>query len=258
MLISIAIIFIVSISSYKLYTYIKNNIKQDNMVKSGVLVIKDLENNNISNIQNKIDNIKKEQMNKNVQNNTKQKKSKNNKKIFENIVFMGDSLVEPLEEYNYLSSSSVIATKGRNVITANEKDVNSVIRLKPNKIVMLYGMNDLSMFKYKNDFINNYKKLINNIKRNLPGTEIYVNNIFKTQEKVWTKDRNFAPERINEFNSALKSMCDELNVSYIDVGFLFRNNSNLYEPDGIHLVANFYPKWLSEISKRLINKRGLL
>lgn len=263
-ILSLIVIIFIFWGSYRLCTHIKEKLERIDMVEDGVLAIKDLENKDVSDIQRKIEKIKQdkidelnkknqESIKKNEKSNTNENKNRNYKEIFEDTVFMGDSLVEPLEEYNFLSSSSVVATKGRNVITANEKDVSSVTNLKPRKIIMLYGMNDLNMFKYKNDFINKYKVLIGNIRNRLPETKIYINNIFKTQEKVWLNDKNFTPERITEFNNALKDMCDELKINYIDVSSLVKGNSKLYEPDGIHLIANFYPNWLEQIDKK-INK----
>lgn len=259
--VSLTVIIFIFGGSYRLSAHIKEKLEKVDMVEDGVLAIRNLENKNVSDIQSKIEKIKQDKLNKvnkesikkHEKSNTKEQKNRSYKAIFEDTVFMGDSLVEPLDEYNFISSSSVVATKGRNVITANEKDISSVISLKPRKIVMLYGMNDLGMFKYKNDFIDKYKKLIANIRKQLPGTQIYINNIFKTQEKVWLKDKNLMPERITEFNNALKDMCDELKINYIDVSYLVQSNSKLYEPDGIHLIANFYPKWLEQINKK-INK----
>ncbi|MBY0756281.1 hypothetical protein K5V21_12570 [Clostridium sardiniense] len=258
---SLTVIIFIFSGTYRLSAHIKEKSEKVDMVEEGLLAVRNLENKNVSDIQSKIEKIKQDKQNKmrqesikkNEKSNTNEQKNRSYKAIFEDTVFMGDSLIEPLDEYNFLSSSSVVATKGRNVITANEKDISSVISLKPRKIVMLYGMNDLGMFKYKNDFINKYKKLIANIRKQLPGTQIYINNIFKTQEKVWLKDKNLRPERITEFNNALKDMCDELKINYIDVSYLVQSNSKLYEPDGIHLIANFYPKWLEQINKK-INK----
>lgn len=261
---SLTVIIFIFLGPYRLSAHIKEKLENVDMVEDGVLAIRNLENKNVSDIQSKIEKIKQdkidelnkmnqESIKKYEKSNTNEQKNRSYKAIFEDTVFMGDSLVEPLDEYNFLSSSSVVATKGRNVVTANEKDISSVISLKPRKIVMLYGMNDLIMFKYKNDFINKYKKLIANIRKQLPETQIYINNIFKTQEKVWLKDKNLRPERITEFNNALKDMCDELKINYIDVSYLIQSNSKLYEPDGIHLIANFYHKWLEQINKK-INK----
>ena len=42
------------------------------------------------------------------------------RKAFESVVFMGDSQAEPLSLYGYADSSSVIASKGRNVISAKD------------------------------------------------------------------------------------------------------------------------------------------
>ena len=95
--------------------------------------------------------------------------SENNYKvIFKSTVFMGDSLTEAIYAYGFLDSTSVVAEKGKNVMTALEDDVPKVVNLVPNRVIMLYGMNDLECFEDLNDFCDKYKILINSTKEKLP------------------------------------------------------------------------------------------
>ena len=90
--------------------------------------------------------------------------TKDYKEFFNNTVFMGDSLTEAIYAYGFLDSTSVVAEKGKNVMTALEDDVPKVINLVPNRVIMLYGMNDLECFEDLNDFFFFFKILINSIK----------------------------------------------------------------------------------------------
>ena len=57
------------------------------------------------------------------------------------------ALTEAIYAYGFLDSTSVVAEKGKNVMTALEDDVPKVVNLVPNRVIMLYGMNDLECFE---------------------------------------------------------------------------------------------------------------
>lgn len=206
-------------------------------ISEGVEALKDLESVQVSNIEKKIDDMSRKDEVKEEEN------TKSVKEVFENTVFMGDSLTEPLSFYNILNDGSVVGIKGRDVIKARKKDIETVVSLNPEKIVMMYGMNDLLLFNNSKDFISNYEKLINDIKKRLPNTVLYVNSVFPVQEKAIQRDKAFNKEE--GFNEALQEMCKRLEIKYIDTRDMITESK--YEPDGIHLKASFYNPWLRRI-----------
>lgn len=163
------------------------------------------------------------------------------RKAFESVVFMGDSQAEPLSLYGYTDSSSVVASKGRNVISAKD-DVSKVASLSPQKIVMLYGVNDLLLFKSTEDFISHYRALIDSVRSEIPRAEIYVNSVYPVKDSVIEKKPLF--KRSKDFNDALVSMCSDMGISYIDSAHLINENPDYYAADGIHFKAQYYPAWL--------------
>ncbi|MGB5822883.1 MAG: GDSL-type esterase/lipase family protein [Proteocatella sp.] len=167
---------------------------------------------------------------------------------FDSIVFMGDSQAEPLSLYGFLEPSSVIAEKGRTVISA-KKDVSSVVKLNPQKIVMLYGVNDMLLFKTTEDFIAKYESLILSIKKQLPKTQIYVNSVYPVQAFASEKKPLF--KRSPDFNTALIDLCDKLSVTYIDSTPFVVEQNDYYAPDGIHFLSSYYPIWLDFIKNQL-------
>ena len=163
------------------------------------------------------------------------------RKAFESVVFMGDSQAEPLSLYGYVDSSSVVASKGRNVISAKD-DVKKAASLSPQKIVMLYGVNDLLLFKTTEDFISHYRALIESVRIEIPRAEIYVNSVYPVKESVIEKKPLF--KRSGDFNEALVSMCSDMGITYIDSTHLIKENPDYYAADGIHFKAQYYPAWL--------------
>lgn len=211
--------------------------------EQGVAKIKELESVDISIIRSEIQN--------NTKDNSDKKNDKGNtnfEKAFEDSVIMGDSRGEGLTGYNFLSSSSVVAYKGRNVITA-KGDVSEAVNLSPNNIFLTYGMNDLQLFGNSKEFINKYELLIKDIKSKLPSSKIYVTSIIPTTQEAIVKEPKF--KNVESFNKALEEMCKDLNIKFIDINDSIGSGNNLYEPDGIHFKAKFYDGYLKILQEKV-------
>lgn len=215
---------------------------KEEKIAKGVTVLQSLEKKDVAEIENKIKNM-------NSENDIKESTADNSslKEVFKDTVFMGDSLTEPLSFYNILNEDSVIGIKGRDVIKAKKEDLGTLKSLNPKKIVMMYGMNDLLLFSNSKDFIKNYESLINEIKRELPSAEIYVNSVFPVSSNAIAKKKEFS--KVNDFNNALREMCNTKGIKFIDTTSMVKEN--MYEPDGIHLKSEFYTPWLQVIKKEI-------
>lgn len=218
-------------------------------INNSIARLKNLENKDISKVENTIASIQSQLVNKNTYNLKKNKSSKSKYKyIFESTVFMGDSQAEPLSLYGFLDPTSVVAKKGRNIISAKD-DIPTVVKLNPKKVVLLYGVNDLLLFKSTEDFITKYERLISNLQKQLPNTQIYVNAVYHVQDFACEKKPLF--KRSDDFNKALEKLCTKLSVTYIDSNVLISNDSEYYAPDGIHFFSSYYYPWLEFIQKKL-------
>ncbi len=212
--------------------------KDKNIVSTeyGISEIKKLESKNVVELEKKINSMKKETLDK-----------KNFKSIFSNSVIMGDSISEGLVGYGILNKSSVVAVKGRNTSTAM-KDIPTTINLQPSNVFLTYGMNDIAYFSGNIDnFIKQYKKMINEIKTNLPQTDIYITGILPVQQKAINKQHVYV--KLDQFNEALKVMCNENGLTFVETKQLLSEDSKYYEPDGIHVKMGFYPIWLDVLAK---------
>lgn len=223
---------------HKVYIDVQKNEKIVSTVstKDGITEIKELESKNVIELEKKIDDMRK----KNLEN-------RDFKTIFSNSVIMGDSISEGLIGYEILSKLSVVAVKGRNTSTAM-KDIKIAVNLQPTNIFLAYGMNDLLYFNGDVEkFINQYKKMIKEIKDKLPQTNIYISGILPMQQKAI--DKYSAYGKLNEFNDNLNILCKENGFGFIETKNLLREDSELYEKDGIHMKKDFYPIWLNELAK---------
>ncbi len=171
-------------------------------------------------------------------------------KIYEDTVFMGDSITESLSYNQILDEYRVIAEMGDTVIKAMNH-IPKLQEIQPKNIVLLYGMNDVILFeetaswnsidKFKED----YKTLINEIKAKLPNTNIYVQSPLPVNAKATATNARLTNENLTRFREAVEVVCEETSVNYVDISMLADESSNLHESDGIHLKQEFYMKWLT-------------
>ncbi len=75
---------------------------------------------------------------------------------------------------------------------------------------------------------------------------IYINSILPIQQSAI--DQSPALAYYDSFNQALRDFCDEMGCTFIDDTFLV--DESMYEPDGEHMVYNYYPKWLTYMAER--------
>lgn len=174
------------------------------------------------------------------------------RKVFANTCFVGDSLINGLETYNILNSDKIISQVSAR-FSHLEDNLKKIITLNPKVLILHYGINML----WSDDtglrwFIEDYSELVRKLKDNLPHTRIIVSSIFPVNEEL-AGDVIF--ERIPIHNTALKNMCKEIGVEFLDSTELVKECEEYYGSDGIHFSAGFYSeKWLPFIveSKEII------
>lgn len=171
------------------------------------------------------------------------------KTIYEDTVFMGDSITENLvfneivDEYNVIANMGDTVRKAMNYISVLEG-------IQPKNLVMLYGMNDVILFEETAEwnsidrFKEDYKALIQEIKNKLPNTNIYVQSPLPVTYKATATNSRLTNENLKIFREAVLQICEEEGVTYVDISVLAGEDSGLHEADGIHFKREFYDKWL--------------
>ena len=166
---------------------------------------------------------------------------------FAGTAIVGDSITESIWEYSYLDQDVVISQRGLSVVNADDQ-IATTIAMNPKVIFMSFGANDLESYGSNvQGFIDSYKAQLAKLKNALPSVPVYINCIVPLTEGAIaaTPDLQYYPQ----YNEALKAMCDELSLTYIDDSFIVENDSSLYEPDGEHVVSSYYPMWLSYMAE---------
>ncbi len=171
------------------------------------------------------------------------------KKVFKNVYFMGDSLINGLESYGILSDKRIYSKVSASLYHL-EDNYKKVIKKQPEVIILHYGLNALGYTQEALDgYISMYSKYIKRFKKKLPETRIIVSSIFPVDRKI-AKDKLFG--RINAYNKAMKKMCKSLGVEYLNNNPLFKEIDYCYGRDGIHLPEFFYRDyWLRYIIEEM-------
>ncbi len=164
--------------------------------------------------------------------------------IYSRVLIMGDSHMEGMLVYGFLDGSKVAAVKGRSLATCDE-DIAKAANVLPSTILMNYGMNDAMSYGSDVDsFINKYKEVINRLHEVVPSAKIVICSIFPAQEDVFARKPALA--NVPEYNKALKEMCKDEGLTFVDTTSLM--TPDVYEPDHIHTNVKFHKIWLGYVA----------
>jgi len=165
-----------------------------------------------------------------------------------NVVFLGDSITEG-GLWNELFPGVNVVNRGIGGNTTGEvlSRIDQVFKLKPEKLFLMIGVNDLNRQLGPNVAKSNYIKIFDLIDKNIPGTEIYIQSVLPVNDD-WKRIDN---THIPTLNVELKNHAIQRGYTYIDLhsvfsdsnGRLLRNLSN----DGIHLLGSGYELWRKKI-----------
>ncbi len=169
------------------------------------------------------------------------------KSWFQGTVFLGDSVVEAAAEFDYLSREVDLAVIGASLLTCDEQIEGAIARY-PSAIFLCFGANDFEIYQDDYDsYVKKLKERLDQLKAALPDVVIYVEAPFPVQEEF--RASSLGSEYQPGYVDAVREFCEtEENVYYIDATFILDQMPELYEPDGIHPVAAFYPKWLTYLA----------
>lgn len=179
--------------------------------------------------------------------------------FFKDSVFLGDSITVGLASFvnkkrktdpNFLGGAMFLARGGYALFHTQKPDgynmhpeykgqklqpQKSLKAMSAKKVFIMLGVNDTE--GSEDILISNYKKLINNIRRELPEISIYIIAVFPMTERKESVSRNNA--KIDSINLRLLSYCVSNNIPFIDINPSFKNdgivNKDFYRDDFVHL-----------------------
>ncbi|MDA8405556.1 MAG: GDSL-type esterase/lipase family protein [Deltaproteobacteria bacterium] len=158
---------------------------------------------------------------------------------------LGDSITNGCEWSELLSTCDVVNRGiGGDATAGILNRIDQIITLKPKKVFLMVGINDLGKEIPVSKILSNYQDIITKLLAE--NIEVFVQstlNVGKIQLQ-----RNL---QVTELNRSLKTYCSDHGVTFIDLnrtlapdGFLLDKYSN----EGLHLTGDGYIQWRDEIA----------
>ena len=165
------------------------------------------------------------------------------------IVITGDSLVEG-GRWQELFPEADILNRGISGDTTTDLlgRFDQIIKLAPNKLFIMIGINDLNRNIDRSTTFANYETLFNTIDEKLPETTVYILSVLPVGESWMFADNSLVPA----MNAELVRHTENRGYTYIDLHTTFANSNGFLNSeltnDGIHLLGKGYQLWQSELS----------
>ena len=173
--------------------------------------------------------------------------------LFDGIVIVGDSRAESFVEYEFLPESVVEAKKGANLKYADEV-IPDVVARQPEAIIFTYGINDVTgNWISAEPFIERYKEIIEEYKRQLPNTDIFVCSIIPVKQQAIDDEPTLL--ELPSYAAAVEKMCEEEGYVFIDCDGLY-DYSEYYEDEGMHFKPPMYPIWGEMMLRKVLGYEG--
>jgi lysophospholipase L1-like esterase len=163
------------------------------------------------------------------------------------IVMIGSSLIDRAE-WNELFPDTFIVNRGIGGDTTKGvlNRMESIFSTNAKKAFISIGLNDLGKNISIDDIINNYKKIVSQLKQH--GIRPYIQSVLLLGDKFAHKNK-----KIVELNLKLKELSAKENIVFIDLNKVLSENGKLMESfsseDDIHLNGEGYSVWKNSIKK---------
>ncbi len=176
---------------------------------------------------------------------------------FDGALFIGDSRTEGLENYNGLQGAQYYAIKGLMVNTvytkpAVESDGEKVTVMQAlrksqfSRVYVMLGVNELG-WSNTDKFIEDYTKMVEDIKQYQPQAKIFLQSILPVSEKKSVSDKIYNNDKISVYNTEIEKIAERENVYYLKVNTAVSNSGGYLpeeaSPDGVHLNRKYCKIW---------------
>lgn len=169
--------------------------------------------------------------------------------LFRKCVFLGDSITEGLSYHHVLKEEHVLAGAGKTAEFALE-NIDALVGRKPDRVFIQLGSTDIlwPTDDPKTYSLKHYAQLIDSIQAKLPKAEITLLAVTPVTAVALKKEPRY--RNIREYNEGLQALAAKAQVGYVDPTPLVTEHPDLYDTDGIHFQAAFYPILLDYLKDR--------
>ncbi|PWS26315.1 GDSL family lipase [Pedobacter yonginense] len=175
------------------------------------------------------------------------------------VVFIGNSITE-VGNWQKLIPDERVLNRGisGDVTLGVLARVAEEVANKPKKVFVMIGINDLKIGVPIAQITARQREIIQLIRTKAPNTLLYMQATLPVNEKMLAKIYSRLNNKdILKMNKALKALCRELHVGYINLQPIFVDQDGQlkaeWSTDGLHLKPQAYEAWV-----KYLRKKGLI
>ena len=170
----------------------------------------------------------------------------------ENLVFIGNSLVEGLRLYSN-SDNKFVCKVGINLDGLKSGYYDKLRNYSCDTVVIGMGTNELGSYS-KEKFMSSYMDLVEHIRSINSDVNIICLSIPPVSQSKSSNSSSFNNYNVEKYNEYIKELCQNNELYFINNEIFFGSVLNSkWTGDGIHLKGNIYRDWydfiISEIEK---------
>lgn len=166
------------------------------------------------------------------------------------IVFLGDSLTDYVNFEDYFPFPVFNRGIAGDTTSGVLNRIDDIIELKPAKLFLLIGTNDIGSGVSTDKILTNVQKIISAIQENSSDTKIYIQSLFPTNNSKFKSGRPI--KTIKEVNAKLEELAKSTKCEFIDLYPLLTTFNGeldeIYTLDGLHLNARAIAIWMKFIA----------
>lgn len=158
----------------------------------------------------------------------------------DDVVFFGDSITEGGEWHELFPG---VATRNRGITEETSADLvarlDTVVSGRPRQLFIQVGINDIVFGGSDEDFLGNYRAILDRCRSESPQTHVVVQSILPAGGELGA--------RIDGVNARLEGLADEFGVTFVSLRGAFAGPDGAMppevSPDDIHLTGEGYRRW---------------
>ncbi len=172
------------------------------------------------------------------------------------IVFLGNSIIEVGRWSDILPGQSVVNRGISGDISYGIlARLEEIISLYPKKVFLLIGVNDLKREIPTKLIIENYRRIVEKLKKESPKTKVYLQSVLPINPDVLIEAFNrVSNQDIAVLNEGLVDIAKSGKATYVNLHEVFSDEKGFlkeeHTPDGIHLHLASYPLWITYLKNK--------
>lgn len=168
------------------------------------------------------------------------------------IVFLGDSMTDNGNWKQLFPKENLVNRGiGGDTTLGIINRLDQVIELRPPKIFLMVGTNDLCYDRSIPDTLTNYDYIISRLQQDLPKTQIYIESVLPFNDTLFPSRALRTNENILELNEGIQRLAEKYDLPYLDITEPFTDDNGRLPAnltvDGLHLNEKGYKIWRDQI-----------